>query len=170
MEDILIGIMYRKIKVLLFLFNMVLYSYGQSSSCGSGGDVSGTITSVEYNGSNYWLGVPSDISTPLPVIVALHGDEGHPNNMKYFWEDLWSDRKDFIFMAPKCPEAICNTSGINTWSQGGYLGSQPQGEWLKDAIKNVAANYPVDVSRIYAVGYSGGAIFLGYQAICKLIS
>ncbi len=155
--------MYKKLQLSLLLFSMVCYMNAQSSSCGSGGNVSGSIANIGYNGSNYWLGVPNNINGPLPLVIALHGDEGHPNNMKSFWENLWASRKDFIFMAPKCPDSICRRSGINTWSRGGHSGSEPQALWLKDAIRHVADNYPVDVSRIYAVGYSGGAIFLGYQ-------
>lgn len=134
-----------------------------SKSCGTGGAISNAIEKVEFDGSWYWLGVPETKGRTLPLVVVLHGDEGNPNNMKRFWEGLWETKQDFILLAPECPKGICDKGGVNTWSAGGYDGSEPQGIWLKNTIAKVAKEYPVDVSRIYAAGYSGGAIFLGYQ-------
>ena len=122
------------------------------------------IERVEYGDSWFWLGVPkTEAEKPLPIIVTLHGDEGHPNNMRRFWEELWKIKQDFILLAPECPRNLCNKGGVNTWSNGGHNGSEPQGLWLKNAIEQVIADYKADSDRVFAVGYSGGAIFLGYQ-------
>ncbi len=121
------------------------------------------IKKINYDGSWYWLGVPNEKDKSYPIIVALHGDEGHPNNMKSFWEELWKTKQNFILLAPECPRGICNKGGVNTWSNGGYNGSEPQGVWLKKAINKVITDYKADADRVYAVGYSGGSIFLGYQ-------
>lgn len=160
----------RKIKLAIIkILVLALFSNIATFSCTSKQEeksivAPNVIKTVAFNGSWYWLGVPSlKKNKPLPIIIALHGDEGHPNNMKSFWEDLWRTKQDFIFIAPECPVGICNKRGVNTWSKGGYNGSEPQGLWLRGVIDQVVAKYAVDEKRIYAVGYSGGSIFLGYQ-------
>jgi poly(3-hydroxybutyrate) depolymerase len=147
--------------LLLVILSMLSYQVQKKET--DKDNASPTMQKVELNNSWYWLGVPESKNKNLPVIVALHGDEGHPDNMKRFWEKLWKEKQDFIFVAPECPRGICNKGGVNTWSKGGYDGSEPQGEWLKSVIDEVLANHPADSKRVFAVGYSGGAIFLGYQ-------
>lgn len=150
----------------IFLIFILCFSTSTISSYGQETNKIKTpiIKKVKFNGSWYWLGVPKNKKIKsFPIIVALHGDEGHPNNMKRFWEDLWKKKQNFIFLAPECPRGICNKGGVNTWSKGGYNGSQPQALWLKKTINQVVKEYSADEKRIYAAGYSGGAIFLGYQ-------
>ncbi|WP_440880994.1 hypothetical protein [Tenacibaculum sp. C7A-26P2] len=68
---------------------------------------SNIIKRIEFNGSWYWLGIPeTKTKKRFPIIIVLHGDEGHPNNMKFYWEDLWKTKQDFIFIAPECPRGI----------------------------------------------------------------
>ncbi|MFO0549508.1 MAG: hypothetical protein U0271_14040 [Polyangiaceae bacterium] len=133
-----------------------------SDSCGSGGP-HGQVERRDYDGSYSWVGAPADAREPLPLIVVLHGDEGEPTNMLRFFTPVWRRRRNFILMAPECPRGLCNKGGVNTWSAGSWDHSEPQSEWLRGAIADVANAYSVDVSRIHAIGFSGGAIFLGYQ-------
>ena len=120
------------------------------------------IVKVKVEGSWYWLGIPKIQNKKLPMVIALHGDEGHPNNMKKFWESIWEKRGDFVFVAPECPRGLCDKGGVNTWSAGGYINSKRQGIWLKKLIAALVSKYTfIDTDRIFAVGYSGGSIFFG---------
>eukprot|EP00397_Hematodinium_sp_SG-2012_P041623 GEMP01045885.1.p1 GENE.GEMP01045885.1~~GEMP01045885.1.p1 ORF type:complete len:314 (+),score=33.48 GEMP01045885.1:107-1048(+) len=142
----------------------VLSSSSYGSTCGRGGrQRRGVIQKVDHTDSSYWLGVPEG-DGPFPLLVAFHGDEGHPDNMKGLWEGLWSERKDFIFMAPQCPASMCMKGMTNTWSNGQHDGSARQLEWVMSAISDISVKYNVANAQIYGIGYSGGAIFLAYHA------
>ena len=123
---------------------------------------------VNFSGSWYLLGLPGgNVKENLPMVVVLHGDEGSPNNVARYWENVLNNGREFIMVAPECPRSIClktvGSQSANTWSNGGHIGSSKQGQWLKDLVEDVAKKHKVDSSRIYGVGYSGGAIFLGFQ-------
>lgn len=145
----------KKYGFLVFSF-FVICGFSQSSPS--------KIIKIKVKDSWYWLGIPSQKNKKMPMIVALHGDEGHPNHMKKFWESTWKKKQDFVFLAPECPRGICNKGGVNTWAAGEYTHSDRQGIWLKNTISRLLSKYDcIDSDRIFAVGYSGGAIFLGYQ-------
>lgn len=135
---------------------------GSLQGCGHGGERD-RVVRLDFEGSWSWVAAPAVIERPLPLLVVLHGDEGDPNNMRAMWEPVWAAERDFVLMAPECPRALCNKGGVNTWSAGSWDGSEPQAIWLEAALADLATRYPIDASRIHAVGYSGGAILLGYQ-------
>lgn len=131
-------------------------------SCGKGGPV-GRVERRDFRDGWSWVAAPSGAEQPLPLIVVLHGDEGEPSNMLEFFSPIWKEKQSFILMAPACPSGLCDKGGVNTWAAGSWDRSGGQAEWLRGAIADVASAYSVDVSRIHAIGFSGGAIFLGYQ-------
>lgn len=84
--------------------------------------------------------------------MAFHGDEGDPfMSTRFIWGSFWEQNDlPFIAVMTKCP-------GCTSWYQGD---TNANADYVWDVLADVAANHNVDVSRIYAVGYSGGSEFL----------
>ena len=125
-------------------------------SCGSGGAVGELRES--FAPSEYYLWVPAGAGpdNPLPLFVALHGDEGDPAlAINWHWPPIWRERRDFILLAPRAPY-----SG-GSW----YRDVDRHDAWLTSLVDHVLDSYNVDLDRIHLYGHSGGATFLGIYAI-----
>lgn len=125
---------------------------GPAGSCGMGG-TKGEIVQIELGSPERWylIGAP-DTDEPLPLVVAFHGDEGDPfNSTRYIWGSYWEENAlPFIVVMTKCP-------GCESW----YMGdTSANADYVWEVLADVATNHNVDVSRIYAVGFSGGSEFL----------
>ena len=126
---------------------------GPAGTCGMGGTKS-SVVQVELGSPERWyyIGAP-DTDEPLPLVLAFHGDEGHPDmSTRWIWGAYWEQNNlPFITVMTKCP-------GCTSW----YMGdTSANADYVWEVLADVAANHNVDVSRIYAVGYSGGSEFLG---------
>lgn len=70
---------------------------------------------------------------------------------RYIWGSWWEQNSPPMHVVmTKCP-------GCTSWYQGD---TDANAQYVWDVPADVAANHNVDVSRIYAVGYSGGSEFL----------
>ena len=122
-------------------------------TCGSGGlAVSGK---VMHQGKEVNLYVPPsyDGTKPLPLVLALHGDEGTADKaILYYWPDFWSQKGDFILVAP---------SWGGSWWQD-YDLAKP---WMEGLLESLFAQYNVDTDRIYGTGVSGGSTFLAWFGV-----
>jgi hypothetical protein len=100
----------------------------------------------------YIVGAPPDTGEPLPLVLAFHGDEGSPYMSTYYiWGTWWEQNGlPFIAVMTKCPECT-------SWYQGD---TDFNADYVWEVLADVASKHNVDVSRIYAVGYSGGSEFL----------
>ncbi len=126
-----------------------------AGSCGMGGPVDG-LTQIELGAPDRWylVGAP-DTQERLPVVVVFHGDEGEPwNSTAILWGE-WRQAEDlpFIVAVAKCP-------GCEQWWSGSTEELEDRRDYVYEVLDDVSARYNVDVSRIYAVGYSGGSEFL----------
>ena len=138
-----------------------------NSSCGMGGpgpQSNGQLRRVDlmnqHADSYYLLGVPMQRSGPLPMVVAFHGDEGTPDNVAGWWKDVLDRHQDFILVALRAP------TPNGSWAFPGALRPDllpDRTNWMVSVIEDVASKYEVDVTRIHAIGYSGGSLFLGYR-------
>jgi hypothetical protein len=89
------------------------------------------------------------------MVMALHGDEGSPLvAIRYFWGPVWASHQDFILVMPKCPAANGSWWDSDTHAHVGFI---------DDVIDDVAGKYNVDIDRVYAIGYSGGSVWLGWH-------
>ncbi len=125
-------------------------------SCGQGGE-RGTFQ-ADWDPSEYHLYVPDsyDPAVPMPLLVTLHGDEGDPESgILWAWEPYWSERMDFIWVAPRAPY------GGGSW----YQAIEEHDQWLTSLVDDIAARYNVDLERMYLTGWSGGSSFLGTYAL-----
>jgi predicted esterase len=128
---------------------------GPAGTCGPGASTSG-IVQVNLDAQRfYFVGVPN-AEGPLPMVVAFHGDEGHPSEaVRWYWEPVWSSHQSFVLVMMKCP-------GCTSWYQGD---TGPNVQYVWDVLADVAGEYDVDVSRVYAIGYSGGSSFLSMHGL-----
>lgn len=125
---------------------------GPAGSCGMGGGT-GEILQITLDSPERWYLIGAhDTDEPLPLVLAFHGDEGDPfNSTRYIWGSYWEQQQPpFIAVMTKCP-------GCTSWYQDD---TSANADYVWDVLADVAANHNVDVSRIYAVGYSGGSEFL----------
>lgn len=148
-------------------------------TCGSGGATGAwTIFEVPYPAgttladgtevttARYEVWAPTDADGPLPLIVALHGDEGNPGATKSNWTHLL-ENGDFILVTPQEPHQEVDGSGSdNGWDNH----SSETRAFLHAMFDDVGTRYDIDIDRVYATGASagswvGGRIFFTMQDI-----
>jgi phospholipase/carboxylesterase len=94
-----------------------------------------------------------DGRTALPLVVALHGGQGHGRD--FLWSWLREARgREVLVLSP--------TSQGRTWS---LMGEDVDGDALRRMVEAVAARYPVDRGRVLLTGMSDGGT---YTMICGL--
>lgn len=129
--------------VLLLSFTAVLPAFAKAKDKVEHG-------SFTFNGQkrdfSYQIPSAADPSTPLPVVVALHDQGGWASDMISAWKGLATER-GFILIAP---ESLHNTM----WD------SQVDGPtFLHAVVDEVAKLHPIDRTRIYLFGLSGGGVY-----------
>ena len=102
---------------------------------------------------------------PVPILVNLHGaglrgddNQKHLKFVDHFLMQTDMPMDDAIIIAPQCPE---NQKWVDSnWSVGSYsLATTPESNELKavvELVQQLMQDYPVDESRIYAMGFSMG--------------
>ena len=127
-----------------------------AGTCGPEGPTSGVVqVTLDSPERWYYLGAPPS-DDPLPLVLAFHGDEGHPDEaVTWFWEPVWEVHQDFIIAMMKCP-------GCTSWYQGDTTVNV---QYVWDVLEDISSTHNVDVSRIYAIGYSGGSSFLAMHGL-----
>lgn len=107
----------------------------------------------ERGGFSLYVPEPSDGTSPVPLIVALHGGHGHGRD--FLWSWLREARsRGMLVLSP--------TSQDRTWSM---MGPDVDAEPLREIVASVAARYPVDRQRVLLTGMSDGAT---YALFCGL--
>src|ERR1700686_4814563 len=96
----------------------------------------------------YYLYVPSTIkaSSPVPLIVMLHGSGRVGMSLVEKWKDL-AKKENFIIAGP-------DSSDSRVWGM-----PQDGPDYLRDLVEDLKAKYPINPRRVYLFGHSGGAIF-----------
>jgi poly(3-hydroxybutyrate) depolymerase len=114
--------------------------------------------------------VPSNAGTKrLPLLVALHGDEGDPGLTASVWGPV-ADALHVVLFAPHCPqsEGCLFPNGAGTTSSWwGWLqaGSGYDDLWIGRQTSIVEQRFRIDRAREYLAGWSGGADYLGWYAL-----
>ena len=137
---------------------------GDACSAGSGGSGGALGTQTSWPCSNCITTVPAsyDPAVPTPLVVSLHGDEGSPKASHGVWKQAALDNA-YILLSPECPRDLGCTGrwGTGSWHRDGPAGSVA---WINAQIDAVEAAYNIDRSRIYLVGGSRGAVYVGFHA------
>ncbi len=115
----------------------------------------------------YMLYIPSsyDATSEFPVLFSFHGGSGYANDFIYT-NDMRpiADTANFIAVYPQA--AIDPDGGTTSW-----IHKTPTDHddifFIEAVIESLSVEYAIDQSRIYACGYSEGAI-LSYELGCRL--
>ncbi len=90
------------------------------------------------------------------MLVLLHGNDGNTYWLDRIW-GLAAERRGVITLVLRCPAA--GGFGDPSWWRW-HQGKDYDAAWLRARMREVERELPVDPSRIFASGYSGGASFL----------
>jgi poly(3-hydroxybutyrate) depolymerase len=89
---------------------------------------------------------------PVPLVVVLHGDTDNGRERATKWRDAVLAR-GWALLSLDCPDELgCDGS----W----YKWKHDPG-WIREQVREVMARHRIDASRVYLVGWSGGATFIG---------
>lgn len=114
----------------------------------------------------YRLHVPGPgPSGPVPLVLALHGYSSNARDMEGAGFDAVADTAGFVVAYPEASQSP------TTWNAGGpyeyWTGSTDDVRYISALIDTLAAHYPIDHGRVYAVGHSNGA-FMVYRLAHEL--
>ena len=121
-------------------------------ACGSASVMAQKITKEtivsESKKRTYYIYVPKRVtsSSPVPLIVLLHGSNHVGLSLAEKWNDL-AEKEGVIIVAPDSADA-------SYWS---VPGDGPQ--FLHELVEAMKAKYPINAKRVYLFGHSGGAVF-----------
>lgn len=109
-------------------------------------------------------------TTPLPLIIAMHGGFGSATNLQDQSQlSVKADAENFIVVYP---EGVKNLLNIRTWNAGwccGYASNNNIDDvgFINTLLDTLISQFAVDTSRIYATGMSNGG-FMSYRLACEL--
>ncbi|MBG6121555.1 alpha/beta hydrolase family esterase [Corynebacterium aquatimens] len=108
----------------------------------------------------YYVQVPAhtatDAALPLPLIVAFHGSGDHGESFINLVTQLY--RADAVVVAPD--------GYRNVWAPAGYAHTtiEQDSAFIRAMVRQACESYPVDLKRIYLVGFSNGGGIAIYSA------
>jgi polyhydroxybutyrate depolymerase len=142
-----------------------------SGSAPAAGTVSHSLK-VAGRTRDYALHVPPGTGTsPLPLVVQLHGGGG--NNVNIETQTGFYDLADKDHFLVASPDGTGGPAGrLLTWNAGWCCGSALHDKvddvaFLNAMLDDLEAHYPVDPRRIYVTGFSNGAM-MTYRLGCAL--
>ncbi|MBA3457652.1 MAG: dienelactone hydrolase family protein [Deltaproteobacteria bacterium] len=102
------------------------------------------------------LDAPTEATRPLPLLVVLHGNHEDAATAARRWKDVAVER-GYVVLGLHCPRgAGCNDGKWYRWAK--------TPTWIREQVREVVGAMPIDQTRIYAAGWSGGATALGMHA------
>jgi len=111
---------------------------------------------------SYIAHVPPGLSSPAPLVVALHGGGGNAaGQQKYSRMDELADREGFVVLYPNGTGRLRDR--LLTWNAGTCCGSAMRQQvddvgFIAAAIDDLAARVALEPRRVYATGMSNGAM------------
>jgi poly(3-hydroxybutyrate) depolymerase len=101
------------------------------------------------------LEVPAKQDGDLPLLVVLHGDRERATITASRWRAA-AKQRGWALLSLQCPvDQGCKDSW---WRWNG------DPSWITDQVAAVAKTTQIDPARIYLVGWSGGATYIGMHA------
>lgn len=99
------------------------------------------------------LELPDAATNPVPLVVVLHGDNDNAVERAAKWREATLQR-GWALLSLECPAELGCPGG--SWYKWDHDPS-----WVHAQVEDVIERYPIDRSRIYLVGWSGGATYIG---------
>ena len=144
-------------------------SGGSVPTNGSGGPMGNH--AFTYNSRDYALHVPTTYSssTPTPIVVAMHGyGDDYVNFFNVCGAAGWlsvADNNNFIFMVPETKNPSRASFLYFSGSSFDAASTRAEMDDLLDCIYyGVGADYNIETTEIYWIGFSEGAVFTVYAA------
>ena len=106
---------------------------------------------------NYQLYVPDKDLTNCPLVISLHGANGHSTDYSPF-RKVVADEANYIVAYPQGKDIYFPVFNGNVpgWDASGEDNFDV--EFLKAVIEDVASKYQIDRKRIYCCGFSNGGM------------
>lgn len=117
----------------------------------------------------YLIYIPAiaDGNIAVPLLFNFHGFSMTANQMMQFGGDMRpvADTAGFILVYPQGTFY----AGGNHWNVGSWTAGSPADDigFTEAMIDTISANYNIDLTRVYACGYSNGGYF-SFELACRL--
>ena len=151
-----------------------LYAGTQPAVPALGSAFERTLATADGLRRTYRLFVPDGLSSPAPLLVALHGGLGSGKQFEASSDfDGLATANGFLVAYPDGVARFPDGSGgARTWNAGKCCGPAVARKvddvaFLRAVVEDIEANHRIDRSRVYAAGHSNGgmmALRLGCEA------
>ncbi|CAN5802333.1 hypothetical protein BH11MYX3_BH11MYX3_03040 [soil metagenome] len=140
-----------------FGLSLALLAACREAPAAASGRVTYTVVTPAAPCAGCTLAAPSERSGDLALLVTFHGDREHATSSPATkWRDA-AIARGFVVLGLECPVSLGCVDG--RW----YI-ANPSPSWVAEQIDAVARELPIDRSRVYLAGWSGGASYLGMNA------
>lgn len=116
---------------------------------------------------NMYEYIPSGISGPAPLVVALHGCT--QNAITYATETGWNtmaDRHKFYVIYPEQNSANNSSNCFNWFQTGDQDRNQGEAYSVKQMVDHLKSNFSIDTTRIFVTGLSAGGAMTSVMMAC----
>lgn len=140
-----------------------------TSSCSKSGGTKCTLTSTSKT-REYYLILPANYnpSKPYPVVIMLHGMIATAEMALSWFKEIPTNMPEAIYIAPQGLKHAETGGGANGQEVTGWANVDGQDiQFMKDLVGAAQKDYCVDSQRVFAVGFSYGAMF-SYAIGCEL--
>ena len=142
-----------------------LYAGTKAATTDLGSVTDHTLTTADGLQRTYRLFVPSGITSPAPLLVALHGGLGSGQQFESnSGFDGLATANGFIVAYPDGVTRFADgTGGARTWNAGKCCGPAVTRKvndvaFMREVVSDIESRQPIDRRRVYAVGHSNGGM------------